>query len=164
MGESGDGAAQDDAGIEYRPGERTPLVRWRRAPFAILVVVVLAAGGTVVIRWWSNGCHDDYCTGSRHRVTVIVEAESPSACLENVRAVRTGDRIWYSADHAPAEWGSGAEPSAVPGTLVVMSTHEPISPWTHGGRRAMFTADQGGSVIFTGGTADAMSMLQCSVH
>lgn len=135
--------------------------RWRPTPFGLLIVALLVASGWAASSWWASGCHDGYCTGSKHRVTLTVAADLPGACLENVGSIRTGDRTWYSGGHAPAEWGAG---TGVAGTLVVTSTHEPRYPPTGGGRRATFTADQGGSVTFTGGTADSFSQLPCSVR
>jgi hypothetical protein len=123
----------------------------------LVVLLVIAVSGATTI-WWRGQCHDDFCAGSRHRVTVVVDDPSGVACWNNIAFLHTGERSWFSEDHAPDEWPVGQ----VTGTLEVTSA--PIRPFdTPIERTAVFTADQGGTVGFHGGTANSMSTLSCPV-
>ena len=138
---------------------RTRRLNVVRALVLVLLVALGAIGGWV---WWASGCHDAYCTGSTHHVTINVRASNGVAdCWNNIDDLKAGGHYWESRAHAPTSWGTGP----VEGTFRVTSdgVHHPLDSFA-GYRTATFTADRGGSVEFFGGTANFFDDLTCMIR
>jgi outer membrane murein-binding lipoprotein Lpp len=108
------------------------------------VVGVLVLGGGLAYGY-ATSCHDDWCTGSSHRVEV--SATPLTGCTNDVNQLDVDGVAWRSNDQAPASWAN----RSVPGVLRV--TDDGFGGVTRGSeqRRAVFTADSGESITFVGG-------------
>jgi hypothetical protein len=148
-----------------RPASPTPSRhRWGPLRWAIVALCALLLG-LGASAWWASGCHDDFCTGSTHRVTITVRAPTgPPNCWNNIDDAKLAGRYWESHDHAPAAWGTGP----VTGTFLVTGDgqHRLVQEGSGGSgwRTAVFTADRGGSVDFFGGTAGFLDDLMCGIR
>ena len=144
------------------PAPATPHRR-RGGPLRCAIVALCALLlGLGALAWWASGCHDHFCTGSTHRVTIMVGTPStPPDCWNNIEDVKLAGRYWQSHAHAPAAWGSGP----VTGTFRVTGDGQHrLGQQQSGWRTAVFTADRGGSVTFVGGTAGFFDDLECAIR
>ena len=70
-----------------------------------------AARGSGGWIWWGSGCHDGFCTGSTHRVSLTVRGPgAPPDCWNDIEDLKLGGRYWESHDHAPDAWGRDPSP------------------------------------------------------
>jgi hypothetical protein len=115
-----------------------------------LVVVVIATGSI----WWATHRSPDLSIGSKHRVAVLAHPVARGDCWNNIGGVKIGRHYWWSDDHAPDGWGT----DPVPGTFLITAAP------TEAGPSAVFTADSGYIVAFSGGFPPPyFSQLTCVV-
>ncbi len=149
-----------EAEAEIAPDRAEPPRRRRWGPVRFsIMAAVLVLGGMSAYAWWFTGCHDDWCAGSTHRLSVTLHT-TPPVCWNDVADLRPGGQLWISRDHAPASWGSGP----VPGTFRVTDDGRHAFGQVPTPRTAVFTADQGGSVTFRGGTNHYFDDLECAIR
>lgn len=130
----------DDWGGAARPRHPTSI---RLAAYGIVAVLVLggaaAYGGFVMAR------PTDLGEGSRHHVTV-----DPAPGCANPSSIVVGHTVWDSRSISPPEWGG----RPVRGVLTIVSV-DPDPPHL---RHAVFTAEVGGQVEYSGGVGRLSSM------
>jgi hypothetical protein len=112
------------------------------------VVAILVAGGAATYGGFVVGHQTDLGVGSRHAITV-----RPQAGCANPAPVVVGHTVWDSETASPPSWTG-----PVHGTLTVTRI-DPDPPHL---RHAVFVADDGGQVSFSGGVGRG-SLLTCAV-
>ena len=131
----------DDTGAPTRRPRWLVLAAWG-------VIAALVVGGAAAYGGFVVGRSTDLGVGSRHRVTV-----HPQLGCANPAPLTLGNTTWDSESASPSTWSG-----PVPGTLTItMIDAEPPHA-----RHAVFVADEGGQVSFSGGLGRWSSM-PCAV-